>query len=228
MNDDNARAAVVAAARRMVTGGLTEHTSGNVSCRVDTTDASTRFAITPHGLDYFEMEPVDVVVIDAEGDPVDDDSTRIASVEKTVHLAIYAARPDVEAIMHSHPVHVQMLAVARRPLPSIIDEAWVELGPEVRVAEYGISGSDDLAAKIVAALGNDRAALMASHGLITAGRDLDHVVSLSELIEHLCRVYVGSVALGGPAELSDDAQNLYRAVYEYVRQQEDEKAIQQA
>lgn len=227
------REAIVATARRMVTGGLTEHTSGNVSCRLPV-DATTgenmpRYAITPHGLDYFEMETQHIVLLDATGETVDtsagnDGQARMASAEKAVHLAVYQARPDVQAVMHAHPTHVQMLAVAGVALPSIIDEAWVELGAEVRVAEYAISGTDELATNVVKALGDDRACLMASHGMLAAGRDLGHALEIAEMIEHLSEVYVGAQSLGGARLLPEAAENLYGGVYAYKRQQENAEA----
>jgi L-fuculose-phosphate aldolase len=218
------RAEVVDTARRMITGGLTAHTSGNVSRRIrNAVGGKDLFAITPHGMDYFEMNPPDVVVVDAAGELCGDAGGTeglVASAEKVVHLAVYAARPDVGAVIHSHPLYSTMLAVARRSLPALIDEAMVELGGEVRCADYGISGSEDLAEKVVAAVGDDRACFMANHGLLSAGRDLRHAIKLSELIERLCQVYVGAMSLGGPEPLPAEAISLYEGVYGYMRQQE--------
>lgn len=217
MTYETERAEVVAAAHAMAAAGLVVGASGNVSRR--TGDANA--AITRHGIPKGDCTPADVLVVDLDGEVVDGDPEFRPSVETAIHLGLLRARPDFGAVLHCHALHASMFAVARRPIPSLIDEFAVEIGTEVPVAEYGISGTDDLGANVVAAMGEyGRAALMANHGLVVGGRDLDHAVELSIGIDRTAQIVVGAEVLGGAKALPQDAYDLYTLVYEMKVKQE--------
>lgn len=206
------RAEVVEAAHAMAAAGLVVGASGNVSMR--TADANV--AITRHGIPKGACTPADVIVVDLDGDVVDDgaDGHR-PSVETSIHLGLLRARADFGAVVHSHALYASMFAVAQRPIPALIDEFAVEIGAEVPVAAYGISGSEDLGAKVVAGIGEyGRAALMANHGLVVGGRDLGHAVDLSIAIDRTAHIVLGAEMLGGAKALRADAYELYTLVYE--------------
>lgn len=206
------RTKVVGAARAMLARGFTEGTSGNVSMRVP-----EGALITPSTMPYPEITPEDVVLIDLAGTVVEGE--RVPSVEHQVHLACYRRREKVGAVIHSHPVVASAFAAARTPLPAFLDEFGVYIGEEVRVAEYGISGTPELAEQVADALGDHNAAFIASHGLVAVGRDLDQALLNTSRVERACLIYLYTRMLGGPAEIPEHARELYRQVFAYLQSQ---------
>src|ERR1039458_10137003 len=162
LSENEARAAVLAAARGMLERGLTSGTSGNVSARLD----GESLVIPPSGLPYQEMGPADLVVITMGGKPVAPGAGGLApSSEHQLHTACYQAFPEIGAVLHSDPPWAGMCAAPREPVPAVIDEAVIFLGGEIPVAPYAISGSAGVGANAVAMLTARASALLASHGL---------------------------------------------------------------
>ena len=124
-----------------------------------------------------------IVVIDPTG-KVLDDSGLLPTVEAPMHLAIYEARPEVNAIVHSHAVWSSAYAVAGKNIPLILAEQSLRLGGEVVCAEYGRVGSDEIARNIVKALGKDKnAALMMNHGAVCLGGNFEEAYIVSDFLE---------------------------------------------
>ena len=153
------RAEVVAAGREMLRLGLVAGTSGNVSAR-----DRDRVLITPSGLPYAEMEEDDVVALSLEGAVLD--GTREPSSERRVHLAVYAARPDAGALVHSHSVHATAWSFLGEPLDTGTEELEHAAGGAVLTAAFAPTGSDELATAAVEALGDRRAVLLGLHGVL--------------------------------------------------------------
>ena len=206
------RSLVVAAGRQMLQRGYTEGTSGNVSMRV-----ADGALITPSSVPYMEIAPEDVVLMDLEGNVLEGE--RVASVEHKVHLECYKRRANVGAVIHSHPIVGSIFAAARVPLPAFLDEFGVYIGEEVRVAEWGMSGSQEIADQVADALGEHNAAFIASHGMVAVGRDLDHALLTTARVERAGLIYLGAKLLGGVAEIPEHAQELYRQVFSYFQSQ---------
>lgn len=205
------RREVVHHAQEMERLGLTVATSGNVSRRV-----AGGVLITPSTLPYAEMAPDDVLLIDLEGNVLEGE--RPPSVEHKVHLACYRERADAGGVIHSHPQVASAFAAARVELPSFLDEFGVFVGEAVRVADYAVSGTPEIAENLARALGNDsNAAFLASHGLVTIGRDLATALRVARMVERAALTYVYATILGGPAELPEEARALFRNVFAYVR-----------
>src|SRR5690606_8756711 len=112
---------------RMWRAGLVVGSAGNISVR---TDHPAHFVITPSSIAYDALTPEQVVVVDDEGDLLDDeeDFDRAPSFETPVHLAVYKAREDVGAVVHTHSRFATTLAVLRREIPPVVDEMVVYLG----------------------------------------------------------------------------------------------------
>ncbi len=205
------REEIAAACRRIWQAGLVSGASGNVSKRL----TEDRVAITPSRLPYDILASDDIVVIDFEGDPVEDDG--IPSSETLVHLAIYRARPDVKAVVHTHSIWASVVAVAGLDLPPLIDEQVVLLGGGVKVARYGLPASTELAENAVAAMEDRRAVLLRHHGAVAAGESLREAVDGAELVERLAQIFVLSRLLGSPNALPAEAfeveRNLYRMLH---------------
>ncbi len=143
--------------------------------------------IKPGGIACDRISPGAVVLVREDGSW---EGAHPPSSERAVHAAIYAARPDVGAVVHAHPIHVGVLAVAREPLPPILDEVAAVLGGEVAVAPYRPSGKPALGAAAAAALGGRQAVILANHGAVTVGRDLEEAFRRLEVLERAAAVYV--------------------------------------
>jgi L-fuculose-phosphate aldolase len=209
---NDAPQAVLAAAKKMLAKGLVEGTAGNISARME----DGNVCITPSSLDYEEMTLDDLVVIDPEGNPVRGE--RSASSEKLLHLAAYAGFDDVGSVIHSHPVHATMFAVARQPVPSCIDEFSVYVGGDVRVTEYAMSGTDDVGKQAVKALEGRGAALIANHGMVAVGPNPDKVLHITALVERSAKIIWGARLLGEVHTLPAEVDQSFASVYEFMRQ----------
>lgn len=213
-----ARAQVCEVAIRMWKAGLVVGSAGNVSARAP--GSSEHFVITPSSIAYDELTPEQVVVVDEEGDLLeldDEEFDRAPSFETPVHLGVYAARPDVGAIVHTHSKWASARAVARAPIP-VVDEMVVYLGGPVEVAAYAASGSDELADAVVEALGPRSAVLLAAHGVLTTGKDLKKAFKNAELVEHVAQVVTLATQIRGaglpllPREVIEAEQQMYEIV----------------
>jgi L-ribulose-5-phosphate 4-epimerase len=203
------RNAVLDGARAMYRDGLVVASSGNVSMRCGTSEL---LAITATGKDYEHLDLDQVVVVDFEGEPVIGDA--IPSTEMLMHAAVYRARPDVRAVMHTHSVYASAAAVAATPLPPLIDEMVVYLGGAIQVSDYTFPGTEELADNVVRALGERNAALIRNHGMIGVGRTVPSALSACQLTERLAHIYAGATALGNaqplPADAVETELELYR------------------
>ena len=196
------RSAVLEAAKIIHHDGLVVATSGNVSARVADESGRKLMAVTASSIGYEELALDDIVVVDFEGDPVWGDA--IPSTESLLHSAIYSARPDVNAVVHTHSVYASALAVANMPIPALIDEMVVYLGDSVQVAEYGFPGSEELAGRVVAALGERNAVLLRNHGVVGVGHSATEAVRGCQLVERMAHIYVVATTLGRATPLPAD------------------------
>jgi L-fuculose-phosphate aldolase len=175
------RADVVAAAQEMLRLGLVVGTAGNVSAR----DGEV-IHVTPAGLDYEEMTERDLVTLSPAGDVVDGE--RRPSSEYRVHLAVYAARPDVEAIVHTHSVHATAWSCLGEPLDTQVKEFTQALGGAVQTAADAPPGTDEIARSAVAALGDRNGALLTRHGVLAVGGSPARALVVAQVIERHARI----------------------------------------
>lgn len=190
---------IIAIGLLLLEEGLVTGTSGNISARFS--DALT-FFITPTGRDYRLLTVRDLVRIclisgEAEG-------RGKPSSEWRLHAAIYEARSDVNAIIHHHATWSSTVAVARKTIPVLIDEA-ADIGP-IPTAPYALSGSQELA-EVVAqqfALGSN-AVLLANHGVVVVGRSLREALRVAVEVERIAKIYIGAELLGGACPLDEAA-----------------------
>lgn len=198
-----ARAQVADAARRLAAAGLVAGTAGNVSARYG--DA---VAITPTGARLEDVTPADVTVVSAhDGRPLA--GTLAPTSELDLHLGVYAAH-GAGAVVHTHAPVATALACVLDELPCVHYEMLL-LGGPVRVAPYATFGTPQLAASAVAALEGRTAALLANHGTIAFGADVEGAVRATELLEWAATVYWRAAQLGTPRVLDEAAR---RAVVE--------------
>ena len=197
--------------QRMAAGGLVAGASGNVSMCLERGVDNGFLLITPSQLPYETMTTEDLVVVDFAGDPVEGD--HVPSVETLTHVAVYRARKDVGAVVHTHSVYASVLAVAGLDLPPVIDELVVAVGGAVRVADYGFPGSDELAERVCIALADRGAVILRNHGLLGVGATADRALGVCELVERAAQIFVWASALGRADPLPDDIVETERAIY---------------
>ena len=203
---------VLAAAKDMLRLGLTAGTSGNVSGRLE----DGHVVITPSSIDYEEMTLDDLVVLDTEGAVVE--GTRSPSSEKMVHLASYRRYPEVGSVIHAHPLYASMFAVARQPIPAVIDEFAVYVGGAVACAEYAMTGTDELGEHAADCLATVGSALLASHGTVTVSGTPAQAIHQLGVVERAAQIVWGARALGNVAELPEQVNATLSGYYRMLRQ----------
>jgi len=188
---------VAAAARRLGSDGLVSGTAGNVSAL-----AGELVAVTPTGARLEEMTAEQVAVVDLEGEQVT--GALAPTSELGLHLGIYH-RYDAGAVVHTHARFATALACVIDELP-IVHYQMLALGGPIRVAPYATFGTPELANLTIEALDGRSAALMANHGAIAYGPDLDTAVEQALLLEWACELYWRAAALGTPRTLDRSDQ----------------------
>jgi L-fuculose-phosphate aldolase len=206
------RTIVVRAAQQLLRLGLVAATSGNVSLRLEGDEKEGLIAVTPASTDYETMTPEDIVVVDYDVDVIEGDA--VPSSESLTHVAVYKARSDISAVIHTHSIYASVLAVAGVPLPPILDELVAYLGGPVEVAEYGFPSSEDLGEKAIQAMGERNAVFIRNHGVLAAGRDMPDALRACELVERAAQIYIQARALGSvrtlPSEVVEAELNIFR------------------
>jgi L-fuculose-phosphate aldolase len=180
--------------------GILDLTAGNISARVD----DDLIAITPSGIPYGDTISDDVVVCSLSDGAIVEGSRKPSS-ELPLHRAVYAARPATGAVVHTHSPYATTLAVLRRPIPAV-HYVISRLGTsEVQVCDYATYGTDELAQNAFAMLsGSAKALLLANHGAIALGADLDEAALNARVLEILAATYWRALAVGSPVILSDE------------------------
>ena len=188
---------LVATARRMSELGLTPGLSGNASVRT-----TGGFLITPSALPYDALGARDLVELRADGTARSDQRT--PSSEWQLHRDLLAARPEIEAIVHTHSLYCTSIACLRRPIPAIHYMVALAGNHEIPCADYATYGSAELAASVLRSLGTGDACLMANHGMVALGRTLDAALRLAAEVETLAGQYWHASAIGTPHILAPD------------------------
>jgi L-fuculose-phosphate aldolase len=192
------RAGIVAACRHMNAIGLNQGTSGNISARF-----GDRMLITPSGLPYHELAAGDLAAMSIDGDYGSWEGPLAPSTEWRFHLDITRARPEIGAIVHAHSTFATALAIARKEIPACHYMIAAAGGPTVRCARYATYGTKELSDAALQALEDRNACLLANHGMIATGPNLDKAMWLAVELETIARQYVISLSIGGPVLLSD-------------------------
>ena len=122
------------------------------------------------------------------------------------------------AVIHSHPVHATMFAVARQPIPACVDEFAIYVGGDVRCAEYAASGTEDLSDAAVAALDGRGAALIANHGMVAVAPNPDKALHVTALVERTAQIVFGANLLGGAIPVPAEVNEQFAGVYRFLRE----------
>ncbi len=177
---------VVETAQSLVTKGYLMATGGNLSVRIPARNA---LAITPSNYDYMLMKPEDICVLTLDLQPLEGE--RKPSVETGMHAAIYRARGDVNAIIHTHQVYTSALSLIQAPIPALFDEQARFLGRSVEIIPYAPSGTRMLAKTIARHVRNhNNAFMMQNHGALIFGHDMLRAVHNVEVLEKCTLAYL--------------------------------------
>jgi L-fuculose-phosphate aldolase len=204
---------LLATAQEMLVRGLVEGTAGNLSARLP----DGNVALTPSSHPYDEMTLDDLVVVTPEGDIVESPNERNPTTEKALHLACLAAHDDIHAVIHSHAKHCTMFAVTHQPIPCVIEEFDVYVGGEVPVANYRLTGSDELGDEVAKWVGERGAVLMANHGLLTVGKTPQDAMKVATLVERTAEIIWGARLLGELVPLPPDTIERFAPIYKLMR-----------
>lgn len=185
------RELVVEYCRKMVNFGLTKGTSGNIS--IYNSDEGL-LAISPTGMDYFIVNPIDVVVMDLNGNIVEGDC--LPSSEYELHAIFYRNRPDLGSVIHCHSVYCTTFACLEQPLVPVYYGLGICGKEIVECAKYETYGSKELAQETYNTCKTNKAVLMGHHGLLTCGKDVDEAFMIAENIEFAAEIQYRAQAIG--------------------------------
>jgi len=190
------REAIVEKCRWMNAIGLNQGTSGNISAR-----HRDRMLITPSSIPYDIMTGAMVASMPIDGEYGAWEGRHRPSTEWRFHLDIMKERRDVGAIVHTHATFATILSIARRSIPSCHYMVAVFGGTDIRCAEYATYGTKALAENAVKALRDRNGCLLANHGMIAAGDNLDKAMWLAVELETIAKQYFHTLLIGGPVIL---------------------------
>jgi L-fuculose-phosphate aldolase len=186
---------IVESCKFLNSSGLCFGASGNISVRYHDS-----ILISPSGRAYSTMSPTDVVEIDQNGLYADD---RKPSSEWRLHTSIYKNFKSAMAVVHTHSPYAVALACQRRPIPAFHYMVAIAGGNSIRCAQYATFGSEELSQYMLQALIDRSACLLANHGVVVYGRDLNEAIWRAGEVEMLARQYLLSENGGQPVLLTD-------------------------
>src|SRR5262249_23780880 len=199
MNEYKLKEFICESGRRLYNRGFAAANDGNITIRLN----DREILCTPTMVSKGFMKPEDVCKVDYEGKQLA--GTRKRSSEVLLHLSVYKARPDVHAVVHCHPPYATAFAVAREPIPKcVLPEVEVFLG-EVPMADYATPGTQQFADTILSFLKDCNTIILANHGTVTFGPDLEKAYFNSEIIDAYCKILLLPRQLG-PIHSFDEKQ----------------------
>ena len=195
MQKEELKSKIIEYGKKLSQKNMSPATSGNISARFE-----DKILITASGTCLSELSFDDIVLIDENANVVE--GNKKPSSEKNLHIAIYQIRPDINAIVHCHSPYISAFAVCRIPLSKPIISENVFYFGEIPVADYALPGSNKLVENTAKYFEKHNAVLLANHGIIIGGTDLKNAYYLTETAETYAQIYLNSLLLGGPKELS--------------------------
>lgn len=186
--------------RRVYGRGMVAANDGNFSVKLN----DNEFLCTPTGVSKGFMTPEYMCRVDAEGRLLEANEGFKPSSEIKMHMRVYKERPDINAVVHAHPLYATSFAVAGIPLTQpITAEAVMFLG-SVPIAEFGTPSTDEIPEAISRYLQDYNAVLLANHGALTWSDSLLNAYHRMESVEFYARLLYQSKMLGGAKELSPE------------------------
>ncbi len=199
---DNYKQLIVETGIEMIEKGITVGTWGNLSVR----DPETNLVyISPSGMDYSLIRPNHVVVMDTKLNIIDGEAE--PSIERYMHISVFNARRDVNAVIHTHPVYSTAFGVVKQDLIGVSEDFIQIVGREVKVADpYELPGTKALGRVAVEGLGNNNAVLLPGHGALIVGTDMGMALKVSMVLEKNAQILLFAKLLGGDIKKFSDEE----------------------
>ncbi len=218
------RERLVDAGRVLALEGQGDYVAGHISARLP--DEPNRFLMKPAGIGLEEMRPDNIITVDIEGRRVD--GTMPRHNEVFIHSEVLRARPDVNAVVHTHPIHAVAFSSLDKPLLAVGNDASWFVGHLPIFSETTDLIVDQPRGKAVArCLGPHAALILRNHGIVTAGASIEEAVWVALKLEKACRMQLLAESAGGPKlvvegdDLAKKAKrsnrgDLHRNVFDYL------------
>ncbi len=205
------REEIIAYGKMMLDKNLTRGSGGNISVFMR---EEGLMAITPSGIDYYNIQPQDIVIMDLEGNVVEGDKK--PSSEHSMHSIFYKHRVDINAVVHFHSVYASVLACLQWELPATHYLIAVSGGDNVRCAKYATFGTEELAQNAYEAMEDRYVVFLANHGMIAGAKDLPNAFSKAEEIELCSEIYYRAKSIGEPVMIEKkETENLKKLFASY-------------
>jgi L-ribulose-5-phosphate 4-epimerase len=188
--------------------GLVVWTSGNLSGRMPGGDA---VAIKPTGIQYRDLTPDHIVVVDLDGRVLWGDYK--PSTDTATHLYIYRHRSDVNGVVHTHSAYATAWAAVGRPIPVYLTSAADNFGGPVPCGNYAVIGEEAIGREVVDGIGDSPAMLLKNHGVLTIGDTPEHALRAAVMVEEVARTAAIALALGTPSEIPQEEVTRQRTFY---------------
>lgn len=202
------RKEVLKAALGLKENNLVSLSGGNVTGR----DKETGYiVITPSGMDYEELTPEDMVIVDIDGNKIE--GKWKPSVDMKDILYILKHKPEVNAVIHTHSIYASCFAVLNQEIPCAQTTLANEVGGTVPVAKYAPVASDRIGPSVVEAIGDKRACLLANHGVMTVGPSVRHAFVAAVMLEDAAKTYYLAKSIGEPVLLPESEVEKARDVF---------------
>lgn len=196
MTTEEAKILVCDSGKRLLADGLVTGTWGNISVRVN----KDVMVITPSGRKYEELAPGEMVAVNIH--TLEYEGSIKPSSELKLHVEIYKQRSNIQAVIHTHQPHASAVAAAHREVPPILDDMCQIIGPSIRNADYALPNTKKLVKNTMKALEGRFAALMANHGAVCIGRDMEEAFLVAQVLEKTCYAFIEAEFLGGAKGIS--------------------------
>ena len=192
--------------KRIYAKGMVASNDGNISVKLN----DNEFLCTPTGVSKGFMTPEYICKVDRDGKVIQANAGFKPSSEIKMHMRVYKERPDVNSVVHAHPLYATSFAIAGIPLTEpIMPEAVIALGC-VPIAEYGTPSTEEIPDAVSKYLQYYDAVLLANHGALSFSDNLLNAYHKMESLEFYAQLLYQSKMLGGPKQLSDSqVQRLY-------------------
>lgn len=176
-----AREKVCDAGKQLLKEGLVARTWGNVSIKIN----DNEMVITPSGRKYEDLTPADMVLVNFKTYKFEGKVK--PSSELKLHCEIYRTRPEVGSVIHTHQMYASIIAAAQRDVLVRNEEYQKILGSHIiKAAPYALPNSKKITVDTANAVGKSNAALMANHGAVCAGKDIQQAFEVARTLEKAC------------------------------------------
>lgn len=208
----NERTQIVEYGKKLIENHLTTGTGGNLSIYIP---EKKIILISPSGIDYFKTKLEDVCVMNLDGNVLEGE--RKPSSEYALHTIFYKNNPNVRAVVHAHADYATACACLNIDIPPL-HYIMADIGDRIRCTNYKIYGSQEIADEAYRVMGPNKGILLANHGLLAIGKDIDDAMGIARNIEMMCKLYIRASSIGNPVILSDEQMAAVKKKFEHYGQ----------